>query len=441
MQAVKWINNTKNEFATATDAVQFINTTSDTRHTGFYVPLSEIPDSLKAFTKKENMKDIYGPYLENGTYKLARLLDASDRPDSVHVRHILISPKQNLTLAQVKLKADSLLKVLKSGVSFQLVAKANSDDQGSAQIGGDLGWFKEGKMVVPFSNACFTAKKGVLTTVETNYGIHIIEVLDQSKNVRKYDMGIIDRKILPSSITNQKVYAEASRFAGTIDTYDKFNKAIASQNVNKRVANNITPQQKTLPGLDKPRPLIMALFQADQGKIVLDASQQAVFEIGDKYVVGFCTKVSEEGTASEKDVKNDIRYSIMKDKKADLISVQLNNLKKEGKTLEDIASKAGVRVQEATQVSFKSYSVPGAGVEPALIGSASLADQNVISGPVKGNNGVYLINVNNVVTAAGEDAKLLKERLIASYQMRGTYEAYEALKKNANVIDKRYKFY
>jgi len=441
MQAVKWINNTKNEFATATDAVQFINTTSDTRHTGFYVPLSEIPDSLKAFTKKENMKDIYGPYLENGTYKLARLLDASDRPDSVHVRHILISPKQNLTLVQVKLKADSLLKVLKSGVSFQLVAKANSDDQGSAQIGGDLGWFKEGKMVVPFSNACFTAKKGVLTTVETNYGIHIIEVLDQSKNVRKYDMGIIDRKILPSSITNQKVYAEASRFAGTIDTYDKFNKAIASQNVNKRVANNITPQQKTLPGLDKPRPLIMALFQADQGKIVLDASQQAVFEIGDKYVVGFCTKVSEEGTASEKDVKNDIRYSIMKDKKADLISVQLNNLKKEGKTLEDIASKAGVRVQEATQVSFKSYSVPGAGVEPALIGSASLADQNVISGPVKGNNGVYLINVNNVVTAAGEDAKLLKERLIASYQMRGTYEAYEALKKNANVIDKRYKFY
>jgi peptidyl-prolyl cis-trans isomerase D len=441
MQAEKWINNAKNEFATATDAVQFINTTSDTRHTGFYIPLSEVPDSLRAFAKKENMKEVYGPYLENGTYKLARLLDASDRPDSVHARHILISPKQNLTLAQVKVKADSLVKVLKSGASFQTIAEANSDDQGSAQLGGDLGWFKEGRMVVPFNNACFTAKKGVLTTVETNFGIHIIEVLDQSKKVRKYDLGIIDRKIIPSSITNQKVYAEASRFAGTIDTYDKFNKAIVSQNVNKRVANNITPQQKTLPGLDKPRPLIMALFQADPGKIVLDANQQAVFEIGDKYVVGFCTKVNEEGTASEKDVKNDIKYNIMKDKKADIISTQLNNLKKEGKTLEDIANKAGVRVQEATQVNFKSYSVPGAGIEPALIGYASLADQNVISGPVKGNNGVYLINVNNVVTAAGEDNKLLKERLMASFQMRGTYEAYESLKKNANVIDKRYKFY
>ena len=439
--AEKWINNTKNDFAAVTDAVSFINSTSDTHHTGFYVPLSGIPDSLKAFVKKEDLKNVYGPYLENGTYKLARLLDASDRPDSVHARHILISPKQNFTLAQVKFKADSLVKALKSGASFQTLAKANSDDQGSAQIGGDLGWFKEGLMVVPFSNACFTAKKGVLTTVETNYGVHIIEVLDQSKKVRKYDVGIIDRKILPSSITNQRVYAEASRFAGTIDTYDKFTKAVASQNLNKRVANNITPQQKTLPGLEKPRQLIMSLFQADPGKIVLDANQQAVFEISDKYVVAFCTKVSEEGIASEKDVKNDIRYSILKDKKADLISAELNNLKKEGKTLEDIAAKVGAKVQEATQISFKSYSIPGAGVEPALIGSVSVADQNVISGPVKGNNGVYLINVNNVTMTAGEDAKLLKDRLMATFQMRGTYEAYESLKKNANVIDKRYKFY
>jgi peptidyl-prolyl cis-trans isomerase D len=440
-QAEKWINNTKNEFATAADAVQFINNTSDSRHSGFYFPLSGIPDSLKAFVKKENMKEVYGPYFEDGSYKLARLLGASDRPDSVHVRHILISPKQNMSIEQVKLKADSLVKILKAGIPFQVIAMANSDDQGSAQIGGDIGWFKEGQMVIPFNNACFTAKKGVFTTVETNYGIHIIEVLDQSKKVRKYEVGIIDRKVLPSSITNQKVYGEASRFAGTIDNYDKFTKAVADQNLNKRVANNITPQQKTLPGLEKPRLLIMSLFQAEEGKIILDANQQAVFEIGDKYVVGYCTKVNEEGVAAEKDVKNDIRYSIIKDKKAEQISAELNALKGEGKTLEDIAAKVGVRVLEATQVNFRSYSIPGVGVEPALLGAASIAEQGVISGPVKGNNGVYLITANNVATSTGEDVKLLKERLMTTFQMRGSYEAYEALKKSANVIDKRYKFY
>jgi peptidyl-prolyl cis-trans isomerase D len=440
-QTEKWINNTKSEFATAPDAVQFINTTSDTRHNGFYYPLSGVPDSLKAFVKKENRKDIFGPYLENGEYKLAKLLDASDRPDSVHARHILISPKQNMTAEQVKHKADSLVKVIKSGIPFNLVAMTNSDDQGSAQVGGDLGWFSEGKMVVPFNNACFTAKKGEITTIETNYGIHIIEVLDLSKKVRKYEVGIINRKILPSSLTNQKAYSEASRFAGTIDSYDKFNKSIAEQKLNKKVANNIAPQQKTLPGLEKPRLLIMSLFQATEGKIILDANSQAVFEIGDKYVVGFCTKVSEDGVAPEKDVKDDIKYNLLKEKKADVISAEFNSAKKEGKTLDDIAGKSGSKVLEATQVNFRSYSIPGAGVEPALIGAVSVAEQNVLSGPVKGNNGVYLINVNNVVTAKSEEAKLLKDRLMATFQMRGTYEAYEALKKKANITDKRYKFY
>ncbi|MCK7538777.1 MAG: peptidyl-prolyl cis-trans isomerase [Marinilabiliales bacterium] len=71
----------------------------------------------------------------------------------------------------------------------------NSEDQGSAQIGGDLGWFPEGRMVVPFNNACFAAKKGEILLLETTFGIHIIEVLDQSKKSRKYDIGIVDRKI------------------------------------------------------------------------------------------------------------------------------------------------------------------------------------------------------------------------------------------------------
>jgi peptidyl-prolyl cis-trans isomerase D len=296
-------------------------------------------------------------------------------------------------------------------------------------------------MVVPFNNACFTSKKGELITIETTYGYHIIEVLDQSKKVRKYDIGIIDRKILPSSSTNQKVYAEASKFAGTNDTYAKFTKAVAEQNLNKRVANNITPQQKTLPGLDKPRFLIMSLFQAEQGKIILDANQQAVFEIGDKYVVGYCTKVTEEGRAPLKDVENDIRYNVLKDKKAEVISAEFNKNNGAGKTLEDIAKTMRVNVQEATQVNFRSYSVPGAGIEPALIAAASAADQGIVAGPVKGNNGVYLLTVNNITTSAGEDLKLLKDRLMATFQIRGTYEAYEALKKSSSIVDKRYKFY
>ncbi len=440
-QAEEWILKIKEEFATTPDPAQFINTSSDTRHTGYYLSINEIPENLRDFVKKENRNEVFGPYLENESYKLARLIDSGDRPDSVHVRHILISPRENRTLSNAQAIADSLVAVIKAGTPFETVARENSDDQGSASNGGDLGWFREGVMILPFNDACFKGKKGELKTVETTFGIHIIEILDISPRIRKYDVGILERNVVPSSLTTQKIYAEASRFLSAANTYDKFNQVIADEKLNKRVATNVTPQQKTLPGLTQPRYLIMSLFQTEPGKIVLDANQQAIFEIGDKFVVAYCTRATEDGYAQLKDVENDIRFTLMRDKKADVISRELKELVKSGKTLEEIATLSGTQVMEAKNISFNSYTVPGAGIEPALIAAAVSAPQNVVSGPVKGNNGVYLLSVNNISQSQDQDLKLLKERLALTYRMRGTYEAYEALKKKASIIDRRYKFY
>ena len=62
-------------------------------------------------------------------------------------------------------------------------------------------------------------------------------------------------------------------------------------------------------------------------------------------------------------------------------------------------------------MNFRSYTVPGAGTEPALIAAASVAKQGIVAGPVKGNNGVYMLAVNNVTPSQGEDLKLLQNRL------------------------------
>ncbi len=440
-QAEDWINNARNEFMTAEDPVQYINLTADTRHVGFYVPISEVPAQLVDFVKKEDRTEVFGPYNEDGSLKIVRLLDAADRPDSVHARHILISAGQMRSLADAKETADSLLKLIKSGTSFATLAITNSDDQGSAQLGGDLGWFPEGMMVVPFNNACFSGKKGDIMTVETSFGIHIIEILAQSKTTRKYHYGVVDRKIIPGSMTNQRIYSDASQFAGASNTYEKFNQVITEKGLTKRVANDINPQQKTLPGMDSPRSLIISLFQTEKGKIVLDNNDQAVFEIGDKYVVAYCTRVTEEGIAPMKDVETDIRFQVVKEKKAEILASEFEKNGGAGKSIEDIASAMGLSVQEATQITFRSYSVPGAGVEPALIAAAAASKQGSVSGPVRGENGVYMLSVNNVAATTDQDLSMLKERLTATYQMRGSYEAYEALRKAANIVDKRYKFY
>jgi peptidyl-prolyl cis-trans isomerase D len=439
--AEDWITRTKEEFAAASDPVEFINLTADTRHSGFYIPLTSVSDNLRDFVKSEDKATVFGPYQEDGSFKIAKLIDAANRPDSVHARHILITAGQSRTLDRAKAIADSLKNLIKTGASFDVIAMANSEDQGSAQVGGDLGWFPEGMMVVPFNNACFTARKGEIITTETTYGVHIIEVLEKSKDVRKYNIGIVDRKITPSSATNQRVYSEASQFAGNNSTYEQFNNTIASLKMNKRVANDVTPSQKNLPGLENPRSLIISLFSAEPGKIVLDGNQQAVFEIGNTYVVAYCTRAQEEGIAPLKDVENDVRYALLRDRKAEIIADEFEKNRGEGKTLDDIARDMGLVVEEATQINFRSYSIPNIGSEPALISAASSVKQGVVAGPVKGNNGVYMIYVNSVTTPPVEDLKLLKDRLLATYQMRGTYEAYEALRKSANIVDKRYKFY
>ena len=437
----QWINKIKEEFAQASDPEQYINLTSDTRHLGYFVGIDDVPAQLFDFVKKENTSEVYGPWEENGVLKIARLIEVSDRPDSVHARHILLSSNQSRPIEKARVQADSLIKLIKSGVSFDILAMTNSDDRGSNQLGGDLGWFTEGRMVLPFNNACFTAKKKDIFKVETTYGVHIVEILDQSKKSRKYNIGIIDRKIIPGSLTNQRVYSEASQFAGASSTYDKFQKSVTEKGLLKQVANDVAPNQKTLPGLENPRSLIISLFQTEAGKIVLDANQQAVFETGDKYVVAYCTKVQEEGIAPLADVENEIRINVIKDKKADTISAEFRKYKEPGRTIDDIARTMGLTVQEASGVNFRSYSVAGAGVEPALIAAASSAESAIVAGPVKGNNGVFLVSVNNIIRSTDDNSKLLKDRLTATYQMRGNYEAYEALRKSANIVDKRYKFY
>jgi peptidyl-prolyl cis-trans isomerase D len=183
------------------------------------------------------------------------------------------------------------------------------------------------------------------------------------------------------------------------------------------------------------------LFQTEKGNIVLDNNDQAVFEIGDKYVVAYCTRVTEEGIAPMKDVETDIRFQVVKEKKAEILASEFEKNGGAGKSIEDIASAMGLSVQEATQITFRSYSVPGAGVEPALIAAAAASKQGSVSGPVRGENGVYMLSVNNVAATTDQDLSMLKERLTATYQMRGSYEAYEALRKAANIVDKRYKFY
>jgi peptidyl-prolyl cis-trans isomerase D len=339
-------------------------------------------------------------------------------------------------------EADSILALVKGGADFAALAVMMSDDQGSAQLGGDLGWFTEGMMVTPFNDACFENNKGDLVIAETSFGYHIIDILDQSRKVKKYHMGIIDRSIEASSATYQDIYSKASRFAGLNNTYDKFNKAIADDNLNKKVATNITPEQKEITGLESPRYLVMSLFESKLDGIVLDRSEQAVFELGNKFVIAYCTGIREEGLAPLDDVENDIRFKLLNQKKGDMLIADLAASTSGMTSIDDVSSSLDLPIQEATGISFSSFSIPGAGIEPAVISTATSMNPGEISKPVRGNNGVFIIALNNVnENPQVQTDDLMKSTLTSNYQMRAVYEAFQSLRDMSEIVDKRYKFY
>lgn len=98
-------------------------------------------------------------------------------------RHVLIAIPENAqgdALKQAQAKAESALKAVQANPkSFPQVAQKQSEDPGSAQQGGDLGWFGQADMVKPFADAAFGLKKGEISgLVRSSFGFHIIQVLD-----------------------------------------------------------------------------------------------------------------------------------------------------------------------------------------------------------------------------------------------------------------------
>lgn len=123
------------------------------------------------------------PYLDNLNKEEALIREAYERSKTeVRASHILIRKPKNATpgdtLAAYQ-RIDSLRKLAESGMDFALLANKNSSD-GSAQKGGDLGWFTAFSMIYPFETAAYTTQVGTISPViKTQFGYHILKVTGQ----------------------------------------------------------------------------------------------------------------------------------------------------------------------------------------------------------------------------------------------------------------------
>lgn len=185
------------------------------------------PDELKAYFEKN--KGFY-PQPETRNFvlivadpvKIGETIQVSDEqveayynahkdqyrtPERVHARHILLSTagKSDADKAQIKIKAEGLLKQLRGGADFSQLAQKNSEDPGSAAKGGDLGWVLRGQMVKEFEDTTFALKPAEISNViTTQYGFHIIQVLEKEQ-ARLKTLAEVKQEIV-ASLRNQTVF-------------------------------------------------------------------------------------------------------------------------------------------------------------------------------------------------------------------------------------------
>ncbi len=414
---------------------RYVNGTSDEPFDPTYYTYDELPQIIRDSVYNSDGETVFGPYREEESFKLARTQDVQMRPDSVRVRHILLSLQAYGGNRQVVSElADSLKGVIENGGNFNQIALEYSADESNRAIGGDLGWFKEGQMVTEFNDACFGNNQGDLVTTETVYGTHIIRIEQQSAPVRKVQVATVVRNIFASDETNQDYYNRAVKFRGKATDLEKFTEQAREFGLDPRFAPNITKDRQDIPGIEDPLQITKWAFTSDVNSVSNIFSQS-----DERYIVAVLTEAHEDGYASLEDVRAELTLAVKKQKKAEKLTQTLNEQLAGVTDLNQYATANDVNVGEATQVKFANTYVAGVGLEPFVVGSAMYLPPNRISAPLVGESGVFVIEVLNrdESPVAETESVAARSRLKYSLESRSNYEAYNALLEAANVEDNR----
>ncbi|NNU42673.1 SurA N-terminal domain-containing protein [Ramlibacter montanisoli] len=346
--------------------------------------------------------------------------------------HILVAvPKgaPEADKAKARAKADELLaQVKKNPAGFAELAKKNSQDEGSAQRGGDLDFFTRGAMVKPFEDAVFAMKdKGEIAgPVESEFGYHVIQLTDvKVPKQRTFEEMKPELEAELRKQQAQKKYAEAAEsFSNTVYEQSESLKPAADKlKLQIRTAEKVTrtPAPNTT-GPTANVKFLAALFSPDA--VERKRNTEAV-EIGpNQMAAGRVTQYSPARTRPFEEVKDQVREQVVAAKAAELARKD-----GEAKLAAWKASPATAELPAAVPVSRMDAGQPRQVIEAAL--RADPAKLPALVGVDLGAEGYAVVKVNKLLprdTVAPQQAQQEAGQYTRAW---GTAEAmayYEVLK-------------
>ena len=432
IETKKWIDEQTGGLASSTNDSSYVNLNAETKYNGAYAKKGELPASLDSIMFSKPQGFVYGPFIDAGSYKVAKLIGIKSLPDSVRARHILINGS---SAEAAKKTADSLKTLIDNGANFAALAMQYSTD-GSKSQGGDLGYFDNKKMVQPFTEFCFKGMKGKIGVVQSQFGFHIIEITDQKNFNKQITVGVIDRSITPSNSTTQALFGKANTLLSSLSSAKEFDALKLTDGFSKRVADDIKQTDRFVAGIESPRELIRWAYKADVDDI------SPLFEAGNKYVFARLTKVKNAGTVPMEYLKSELEAAARKEKKVALLKDKMTAAMAGNARIEQVAQKLGTVANPAAGLSFGMPIIPGVAREASVVGTVFGSEKGKLIGPLEGERGVYLVYVDNFVDALPlPDYTNNKIDQFNMSKSRVDNEFLEGLKKSAKIVDNRIIFY
>lgn len=417
-EAAGQVDKIATEFAAAESPMQYASLNSQGRTDARFYREDQLSPEQAAIAFGARRGEMAGPTLSGDVYTMARVAEERMMPDSVGARHILLDRSRAAS-------ADSLVKAIKGGKSIFDLAPLYSKDPTV-----DLGMFAPETMVEPFAEAIMAARPGDVFTVETQYGVHVVEMTYKAAPVKKVQIATITYSVEPSAATQQNVYNQARDFlTAAVGSRENFDNAVAQAGISKRVAT-ILERDRSVRGLNDSRELVRWSYNNKPGTV------STIMEIDGDYVVSVLTGAKEAGTAAIRDVSTDIAQRIRTDKKAEILRQQLA-----GKTLEEAAALAGAVSGELADVKFSSFYIPDLGVEPAVIGALASIPAGTVSKPIQGLSGMYLVAVDSVDHLEDATEASEKVRIEALAETALPQRIGQALVEETEIEDNRAKFF
>jgi peptidyl-prolyl cis-trans isomerase D len=438
----------KDAFAADSNALAFVTkNTSSIEFTDEYLPKSKLTPAVADTLSKLPVGAVYGPFIDKGSYVIAKMIGVKALPDSVKARHILIptnDPQSGQPIANdadAKKLADSINAAIAGGADFAALALKYSSD-GSKTSGGDLGTFEYGKMVPEFNEFSFTKPVGSRGVVKTRFGYHIIEILNQKDfkpGNNGYKLAYMAKEITASEETITNAQLEATK-ASNEKNAANLAKYISKNGLKLTQVPALVKENDYQVGndLQDARQLVRWVFEAKKG----DVSEP--FAIGDRFIVVQLDKLNSKGVQDAATARPGCEVIIRNRKKASMI------IKKVGantNTLEAIATANNKQVQQAgadSSITMASQFVNGLGQESKVIGASFCKDyQTKVSAPIEGTSAVYYIKVNSVQAKPADTQEAINTQVEARKSaLRNQVNSwFEGLKKPADIKDNRSKYF